>query len=115
MTRKRIDKRNGYKIKGSNERMYIQSLLNSSDYLKWDNPTTMRAFVVAKELKTWMAGVVENYPCVSVVVCEAVVAVMVGETCLWNSEHDGIDDLNLENCRKALKEEVLHLAAVFEL
>lgn len=106
----------GRKVKSNSERKFIiKDLITQQDKLRWDHPMTMKAFVVAREVKAWIASIVEEYPCVSVVVTECAVALMIGEICLWNSESDSLDELNLAFCKEQYKKEVLPLAAVLEL
>jgi hypothetical protein len=99
------------------EAINVSAMLHSMDYGRWDHPTVMKAFKVMQMLTKWLESQYdkpENAPVVSIVVAPIAVALLIGETCVWENQNCHEEDLNFDYCRSQLQEEALKMMVPFE-
>lgn len=100
-----------------NQKINVAALMHSLDYGRWDHPIVMRAFKVLQELTKWLESQYNNpedAPVVSIVVAPVAVALLIGETCVWENQTCSEEDLTFDYCKAQLQEEALKMMVPFE-
>lgn len=97
------------------EPINIEALQHSLDHMRVDHETVVKAFDVAAQLTDWVNDRCQStFPGVHVSVAKEWVSVSIGQFVVWDSEENGDDELNINDCLSEYCSEVMALNEPFE-
>jgi hypothetical protein len=94
--------------KPKNRKISPSAIRGSLNYMRWDHPTVLKAFEIAKKLQEWLFNHYQSdeAPTVSLAVAQPGCIIAIGEVVVYSSEHDTIDELTFDCCVDNYKEAV---------